>query len=128
VTALEGQVRDLAERVHHSEQDAAAARVLAGAADRDVTEMRAEIREFREQNTRLHNATREDLNDLRSQMHDFRSRVDERFARVDDEFARVADGFAEMRGKFDVAAAGQRQIADMLSTLIAQQGGQHTDQ
>ena len=36
VTALEHQVRDLSGRVQASEQDAAAARVLAGAADRDV--------------------------------------------------------------------------------------------
>lgn len=41
VSALEDQVRDLAERVRSSEQDAAAAaRVLAGGADRDVAEIR----------------------------------------------------------------------------------------
>jgi len=34
VTALEAQVRELDERVRHNQQDAAAARVLAGGADR----------------------------------------------------------------------------------------------
>ena len=68
-----------------------------------VAEMRGDIREFREQNTRVLNAMRQDLTDLRS---------------------RVDDGFAEMRGKLDAAAAGQQQIAGMLSTLIAQQGGE----
>jgi hypothetical protein len=44
--ALETQVRELAERVRHSEQDAAAARVLAGGADRDVEQIRGEIRDL----------------------------------------------------------------------------------
>jgi len=110
VTALEGRVRELDERVRHSQQDAAAARVLAGGADRDVTEMRSEIREFREQNTRLHNATRADLSDLRSQTNDLRSQMN--------------DGFTEMRGKFDATAAGLQQVTDMLNTLIIQRDGQ----
>jgi outer membrane murein-binding lipoprotein Lpp len=45
VSALETHVHDLAERVRRSEHDAAAARVLAGGVDRDVTEIRAEIRD-----------------------------------------------------------------------------------
>jgi ABC-type transporter Mla subunit MlaD len=110
VTALETQVHDLDERVRHSEHDAAAARVLAGGADRDVAEIRREIRDFREQNTRVLTAMRDDLVDLRSA-------VDERFTSVD-------RGFAEMRGRLDAAAAGQRQIADMLSILIARDEGQ----
>jgi hypothetical protein len=89
---------------------------------------RGEIREFQEQNTRLHNATREDLNHLRSRVEDGFARVDGEFARVAGEFARVDDGFVEMRGKLDAAAAGQQQIVGLLNTLIAQQGGQHTDQ
>jgi chromosome segregation ATPase len=109
VTALEAQVRALDERVRHNQQDAAAARVLAGGADRDVTEIRRETREFREQNNRVLNAMREDLADLRSQ--------------VNSGFARIDDKFAEMRGKLDAAAAGQEQIARMLSILIAREDG-----
>jgi phage-related minor tail protein len=127
VTALETQVRELTERVRHSQQDAAAARVLAGGADRDVAEVRREIRDFREQNTRVLNAMREDLADLRSHVDDGFARVDERFARVDDGFMRVDDGFAHIRGRLDAAAAGQQQIASMLSTLIAQQDGPRDD-
>ncbi|MGH3813221.1 MAG: hypothetical protein ACRDUV_12290 [Pseudonocardiaceae bacterium] len=110
VVALETQVRDLAERVRHSEQDAAAARVLAGGADRDVAEIREEIRDFRQATTSSFNAMREDLTDLRT--------------RVGDGFAQVDRGFTEMRGKFDATAAGQQQIVHLLNTLIAQQGGQ----
>jgi len=109
VSALEEQVRELDERVRHSRQDAAAARVLAGGADRDVTEIRREGREFREQNNRVLNAVREDLTDLSSRVDSLSSRVD--------------SGFTEMRGKFGAAAAGQEQIAGMLSVLIAREDG-----
>jgi predicted nucleic acid-binding Zn-ribbon protein len=149
VTALETEVRDLAERVRHSQQDAVAARVLAGGADRDVSEMGREIREFREQNTRVLNAMREDLADLRSHVDEGFARVDERFARIDEGFARVDErfariddrfarvdegfvsvdnGFAEIRGRLDAAAAGQQQIASMLSTLIDAAGEAGNDQ
>lgn len=106
VAALETEVRQLADRVRHSEQDAAAARVLAGGADRDVAEIRGELRDFRQATTSSFNATREDLNDFRSE---------------------TQQGFTEMRGKLDAAAAGQQQIVNLLNTLIAQ-GGQQDDQ
>jgi hypothetical protein len=135
VSALETQVRELHERVRHTAHDAAAARVLAGGADRDVAEIRAEIRDFREQNTRVLNAMREDLSDLRQHIDDGFRRIDERFQRIDDRFERVDNGFQQVdngfvaiRGRLDAAAAGQQQIADMLTMLIDQQGGpQPTD-
>lgn len=103
VASLETEVRQLAERVRRSEQDAAAARVLAGGADRDVTEIRGELRDFRQATTSSFNATREDLTDLRSEMQ---------------------HGFAEVRSKLDAAAAGQQGIVNLLNTLIAQSGQQ----
>jgi hypothetical protein len=103
MTALETQMRELSERVRASEQDAAAARVLAGGADRDVTEIRGEIRDFRQATTSSFNAMREDLTDLRQQMY---------------------NGFAEMRGKFDATTAGLQQITTLLTTLIGQQNDQ----
>jgi ABC-type transporter Mla subunit MlaD len=74
-----------------------------------VTEIRREGREFREQNNRVLNAMREDLSDLRSRVDSLSSRVD--------------SGFAEVRGRLDAAAAGQEQIAGMLSILIAREDG-----
>ena len=103
VAALETQVAALAKRVQRSEQDAAAARVLAGGADRDVSELRGEIREFRDQNNRVLNAMRDDLNELRSHMD---------------------SGFTEMRGKLDATATGLAQITGMLTRLIEQQDEQ----
>jgi hypothetical protein len=99
VAALESGLRELAERVRTSAQDAAAARVLAGGADRDVNEFRSEIREFREQNTRVLNAMRGDLTDLRT---------------------KVDTGFTEMRGKFDAAATGQQEIVSLLTRILGQ--------
>ena len=97
VSALEGEMREIRARLKISEQDAAAARVLAGAADRDVGEIRSELRDFRRATVGSFNAMREDLNDLRAEMR---------------------SGFDEMRSKFDLTATGQQQIADMLQTLI----------
>jgi uncharacterized protein YceH (UPF0502 family) len=97
VSALETEVRELKGRVTRSEHDAVAARVLAGGADRDVTEMRTEIRDFRQATTASFNAVREDLGDLREH---------------------TDANFAEMRGRLDGVAAGHQQIVDLLTTLI----------
>jgi hypothetical protein len=133
VTALESQVRKLTERVRGSEQDAAAARVLAGGADRDVGAIGAEMRDFRQAATASFNAMREDLVDLRRRMDEGFAQVDAGFAQADarfaeigarftqvgNEFARVDQGFMTIRGRLDAAAAGQQQIVDLLTTLIA---------
>jgi methyl-accepting chemotaxis protein len=121
LSALETRVSELAERVQHSEQDAAAARVLAGGADRDVEQIRGEIRDFRQATTSSFNAMREDLTDLREDLNDLRKRVESGFAQVD-------RGFAEVRGRLDGAAAGLEQIAGLLNTLISQQDGHQEDQ
>lgn len=121
VAALESVVEQLAdrirrgeERLRHSEQDAAAARVLAGGADRDVSELRTEIREFREVSVRVLNAMRADMTDLREH--------------VDQGFAQVDRGFVEMRGLLDASAAGQQRIAELLGTLISREPGESPDQ
>ncbi|MPY84913.1 MAG: hypothetical protein GEV00_16695 [Actinophytocola sp.] len=113
MTALESEVRDLSARVRASEHDAAAARVLAGGADRDVNEIRAEIRDFRQATVSSFNAVREDLHDVR-----------QRFDAVDQRFDAVDRSFIEMRGKLDAAAAGQEQIVGLLNTLIEGQDEQ----
>jgi hypothetical protein len=105
VAELERQVRELDRRVRSSAQDAAAARVLAGGADRDV----AGIRDFRQATTSSFNAMRADFTDLRRECTELQQRVD--------------DGFAEMRGKFDATAAGPQHIVDLLTTIMNEQGG-----
>jgi phage shock protein A len=100
VAALENRVEELTQRVHRSEHDAAAARVLAGGADRDVEQIRGEIRDFKQATTASFNAMREDINDLRTEIRAG--------------FADVDRGFADMRGRLDATAAGIEQIANML--------------
>jgi hypothetical protein len=120
VAALEMQMRELAERVRASEQDAAAARVLAGAADRDVSEFHGELRDFRQATVASFNALRDDMVDLRTEMNNRFGRIDDRLVSVDGRFDQVGNGFIEMRGKLDAAAAGQQHIADLLQRLIDQ--------
>lgn len=102
VNALESQVRELRKRVRASEHDAAAARVLAGGADRDVGELGNEVRDFRHATITSFNALREDLVDMGQEM---------------------TGGFAEMRAKFDVAATGQQRIVELIQQVIDVQGG-----
>ncbi|XTP36322.1 hypothetical protein ACORG1_08885 [Mycobacterium sp. TJFP1] len=111
VSALEEQVRDLTGRVRGTEQDAAAARVLAGAADRDVGEIRGELRDFRQATTTSFNALRQDFVDLRQGFVGLRQDFVALREHVD-------QGFAEMRGKFDAATAGQHEIVQLLQTII----------
>jgi hypothetical protein len=84
------QVREVAERVQHSEQDAAAARVLAGGADRDVEQIRGGIRDFGPAPVSSFTTVRAGLRDLR--------------VWVNDGFAQVDGGFAEMCGRLDATA------------------------
>jgi hypothetical protein len=107
VTALESRVEELTGRVQRSERDAAAARVLAGGADRDVEQIRGEIRDFKQATTASFNAMREDISDLRTEVRNG-------FAEMYRGFAAVDRGFIEIRGRLDATAAGIEQIANML--------------
>jgi outer membrane murein-binding lipoprotein Lpp len=150
VTALETQFQELAEDVRqtkqdvrHIKQDAAAARVLAGRADHGVTEIRAEVRDFRRATTASFNAMREDHIDLRNHVDkgfaEVHSKFDEVYGKFDEvygkfdevhskfdevygKFDEVDNGFIAIRGMLDAAAAGQQQIVTLLNTLIGQQG------
>jgi len=99
LSALEARIGELSQQAQAAREDAAAARHLAAAGDRDVAEIRTELRDFRQATTGSFNALREDLADLRSE---------------------TRAGFTEMRGKFDQAAAGQERIAALLTTLLDQ--------
>ncbi|UKD50736.1 permease (plasmid) [Amycolatopsis sp. FU40] len=99
VAALEHQVGELRALVRGTAEDAAAARVLARGADRDVSEFRRDIRDFRKAATSSFNAQRDDLRDLREQM---------------------TNGFTEMRGKLDAAAAGHEQLVALLTRALGE--------
>jgi hypothetical protein len=111
VTALENSVSELRARVSRAENDATAARTLAGGADRDVGELGGEFRAFRDQNNRLLSAMRADIVDLRE-------RVDNGFARIAEEFAQVDRNFLAVRGVLDATAAGQQQIVARIDAVL----------
>lgn len=84
-------------------------------ADRDVVEIRAEIRDFRQATTASFNALRADFLDLRSDFSGLRKEFGD--LRED-----VGRGFIEMRGKLDATATGQQRIVELIESLIDQQG------
>ncbi|MEO6794667.1 MAG: hypothetical protein ABI253_11880 [Mycobacterium sp.] len=98
VDALESRVDELTGQLQQVRQDAVAARVLAGGADRDIEQVGGELRDFRQATTTSLNAMRDDLVDLRGQM---------------------GDGFAEIRTRLDATAAGLARITDLLTGLVA---------
>ncbi len=110
VAALETRVDGLAGQLQQARQDAVAARVLAGGADRDVEQVREELRDFRRAAVASLNAMRQDVVDLG--------------VRVDDGFARVDDGFSEVQRRLDTTATGLTHITELLTAGLA---GQHDD-
>jgi hypothetical protein len=93
VTRLEYQVAE-------ARKDAAAARILAGGADRDVSELRAALNGH----TRVLNAIGETQR--------------EHGVRLDNLEHKVDDGFAEMREGFSKLNLGQAQITALLNVAL----------
>ena len=109
VERLESQLdaeTGLPAEVQAAREDAAAARHLAAASDRDVADLHTDLRAFRQATTTSFNAMRADFADLGTEFGGLRA-----------EFGELR---AEMRTGFATAAAGQQQIVGMLTTLIEQ--------
>lgn len=83
VARLERQVAELSER----SADAAAARVLAAGADRDVAEVRAELRAH----TGTLNALREDQLDLRADVRSLRDEMHRGFGTVNSSLGQIIE-------------------------------------
>jgi hypothetical protein len=98
---------ELRERLRRAEDDARAARYLAGGADRDTAELRTEVREFRAEFRDFGNQNNRVLNAMRADMTDG-------FARIAKEFAQVDRNFLAVNAKIDGVAAGLQVITDLL--------------
>jgi hypothetical protein len=94
VAALEARLGVVEQQVSTAQTDASAARELAAGADRDVSEVRAELRAH----TRALNALRE-------------TQIEQGQA--------LDRGFGEMRARLDQTTGGLDQILGLLNTLIA---------
>lgn len=81
--------------------DAAAARHLAAARDRDLADLGIKV-----------DANRSAINALGVQTAARFDQVDQRFDRLENE---MRNGFTEIRGKLDQTAAGMQQIVDLLT-------------
>lgn len=100
-TRLEHEVAELREQVTFAKSDAAAARVLAAGADRDVSEVRAELRAH----TQGLNALRETqleqgraIDSLRQEMGDLRQEMRSGFATMATGMAQITTLLTETRG------------------------------
>ncbi|WP_063127880.1 hypothetical protein [Nocardia fusca] len=123
LSALESEMGDIKHRLQRSEKDAAAARVLAGGADRDTSELRIELREFREQNMRLHNATRSDIADIRGDITGIRGDITDIRGELGQLNGRVDTLTLEMRSEFDMLTTGQQQIVNLITLALDGKGG-----
>jgi predicted nucleic acid-binding Zn-ribbon protein len=135
VAALEARLGQVSADVQVAREDAAAARHLAAARDRDIADLTVKVDANRSAINALGEQTRErfdavdrrfDAVDRRFEAVDRRfdglegrfdaleHKVDDGFRRIDEEFRKVDNGFLEMRAKFDMTAAGLERIAKMI--------------
>jgi chromosome segregation ATPase len=108
-------------------EDAAAARVLASEADRDVSVFGAKL----DAHTKTLNALRETqiehgqqliqhgqrLASLEGRIDRLERKVDDGFARMDQEFALVNQGFAKVENQFAKLGAGMAHITTLLERI-----------
>ena len=104
----EARLRAVEHKVDTAAADAAAARHLAAARDRDLAEVTLKV-----------DANRAAINALGVQTAARFDRLEQRFDRFE---RRVENGFTEIRGRLDAAAAGQQQIVELLTTVIERDG------
>lgn len=91
--------------------DAQAARMLAAGADRDVSEVRAELRSH----TRVLEALRETQVEQGRAIAELRAEMDTRFAEMDTRFTEMD---TRMRGGFATLASGMADITALLHRVI----------
>lgn len=109
VRRLEREVALLRERVAESAVNASAARTLASGADRDVSDVRAELRAH----LRTLNALRQTQLEMQEGMRDMRA----------DLRGEIAELRTEMRGSFSVVNTGMAQISALLANIARDDNG-----
>ena len=133
---MSARVDRLEREVQRAREDAAAARVLAGGVDRDAEAIVREFQQYRDQNVTLHNATRADIADVKvgvGGLEDSVGGLENRLGGLDHRVGRLGErvdsldnhvaGLShhvdrltmELRSKFDMVAAGQQQIVDLIN-------------
>jgi hypothetical protein len=119
---FEARLAAVESRLEEVAADAAAARHLAAARDRDLADLtvkvdatRSTLNGFGVQTAarfdRLENKVDTGFAEMRAKF----DQVDARFDQIDAKFDMVDAGFMEMRAKFDQTAAGMQQIVELLT-------------
>jgi len=101
LSAVESRMKQIAADAAAAVSDAAAARHLAAARDRDLADLTIKV-----------DANRQAINALGVQTAARFDQVDQRFDRLE---RHVDNGFAEMRARLDQTAAGMAQIVELLT-------------
>ncbi len=110
ISALEPRVSALESRIDKVAADAAAARHLAAARDRDLADLTIKVDANRKAINALSLQTAGGFAEMRVRFEE----IDARFSRIDAGFEQVDKSFAEMRARFDQTAAGLHHIVDLL--------------
>ncbi len=113
LTSLEREVARLREQVALTSTDAAAARVLAAGADRDVSEVRAELRAH----TQSLNALRETQLEQGGEIAVLRRELTEQGGEIVSLRREMREGFGEMREGFATVANGVVQVTALLTNI-----------
>jgi tetrahydromethanopterin S-methyltransferase subunit G len=122
LTALEARVEEVA-------ADAAAARHLAAARDRDLADLGVKVDANRAAINALGVRTASRFDGVEGRLDRVEGRLDRVEGRLDRVETRlgaveneVRTGFAEMRARFDQTAAGHQRIVDLITGLMEQRG------
>ena len=111
---FEARLARVEARVEQAVDDAAAARHLAAARDRDLADLTVKVEANRSAINALGVQTAARFDRLEGRFDRLEGRVDRLEEKVDRGFAEMDRGFAEMRGRLDGTAAGLARIVELL--------------
>jgi uncharacterized protein Yka (UPF0111/DUF47 family) len=123
---IEARLSAVEARAEEAAADAAAARHLAAARDRDLADLAVKVEANRSAINALGVQTAARFDRLEGRVDRLERKVDEGFADVRSEmragFAAVDDRFLEVRGLLDRTAAFQERTAELLDRLLVERG------
>lgn len=115
LSAVENRLEQIAADTAAAVSDAAAARHLAAARDRDLADLTIKVDANRQAINALGVQTAARFDQVDQRFDRLEQRVDDGFTEIRAKFDQVDRSFAEMRGRFDQTAAGMAQIVDLLT-------------
>jgi hypothetical protein len=125
---LEARVSALETRMDDVAADAAAARHLAAARDRDLADLTIKVDANRAAISALGEQTNARFSQVDGRIDRLEREMRNGFAELRREFStlqqQTTEGFTQVRARLDQTAGGLAQVVEMLGTLIDREGGQ----